>query len=758
MKYAPFLALIVALGIQNVSAQYQGNVYHPKNDAYVKGYNGKEKRMAWGGGVNQPQFAMGDLNRDGKPDLVIFERGYGVKTFIATGTEVFRYDSKYEAPFHEHFEDIYTYIGGYLKLIDYNRDGTPDMITRGYNGIGAYRGYYKDGMLHFDYYKDLRYADGSGTINAYVEPMDIPGAADIDYDGDIDFISYFVLGSQIVLYKNCQVEEGLPKDSIKICVEDGCWSKTLQYYERTQDLGVSCGNAWRTCPKPGRGAEKTTHSGNTLCLIDMDGDGDLDHLNGNVSYPDIQYFKNGRKEYGVAVDSAIEQDTVWGANGKDMYMPYFPAAFALDVDSDGDVDLLFSPNADNTENYKSVSYFKNTGNNLSPNYQYQSDTFLVDQMIDKGIGSYPVLYDYNKDGLKDLFVGSDGYYQPSTGTLRSSISYYKNTTNQNGISFELVTDNFLDIFSLDIQGTAIAIGDIDNDSLDDLIIGKTDGTFMFYKNNATAANVQPDWTLSISQIKDQSTGKVIDVGDYATPFIYDVDKDGKMDLLSGNQIGDLYYFNNFSTQQALVGLKEITTNFGGVKIFDSFQAYSYSAPYIGPMDNTGIDYLVVGSYWGELFRFDGFQSGTIPAQLPVLDSNYSWITVRNRATPFFANLDNDADNLHELIIGNVLGGVHYYQQNFPVSVNGVTSNSGLGVLVYPNPADDQLSIRWNKDHADESVSVRLVSVTGQVMYQNEFEVKTDKVDIDISQLPSGMYYCVVQTASDKSVKPISIIR
>ncbi len=281
---------------------------------------------------------------------------------------------------------------------------------------------------------------------------------------------------------------------------------------------------------------------------------------------------------------------------------------------------------------------------------------------------------------------------------------------------------------------------------------------MFYKNNATAANVQPDWTLSISQVKDQSTGKVIDVGDYATPFIYDVDKDGKMDLLSGNQIGDLYYFNNFSTQQALVGLKEITTNFGGVKIFDSFQAYSYSAPYIGPMDNTGIDYLVVGSYWGELFRFDGFQSGTIPAQLPVLDSNYSWITVRNRATPFFANLDNDADNLHELIIGNVLGGVHYYQQNFPVSVNSVTSNSGLGVLVYPNPADDQLSIRWNKDHADESVSVRLVSVTGQVMYQNEFEVKTDKVDVDISQLPSGMYYCVVQTASDKSVKPISIIR
>jgi hypothetical protein len=37
-----------------------------------------------------------------------------------------------------------------------------------------------------------------------------------------------------------------------------------------------------------------------------------------------------------------------------------------------------------------------------------------------------MLFDYDKDGKLDLFVGSDGYYQ-STGLLRSKVLYYQAT-------------------------------------------------------------------------------------------------------------------------------------------------------------------------------------------------------------------------------------------------------------------------------------------------------------------------------------------
>ncbi|MCB0698944.1 MAG: T9SS type A sorting domain-containing protein [Chitinophagales bacterium] len=732
----------------NAGAQFQNDVYRPFNGAKVYAY-GAEKKLPWVGGVNAPQFSMADLNQDGKKDVVIYERSMGVKTVLATGNGGYVYDSKYESAFMEHN------LSGYLTMVDYNRDGVPDMITRGGTGITVYKGYYDGGQLKFNLFKALYYSSNTGPINAYVEPIDIPAIGDVDGDGDIDFISYFVLGSQMTFYRNCQVEDGLPKDSIKICVQDGCWARTTQNYERTQLLGQWCGDIWKTCNKGS--ANKTTHSGNTLCMIDIDGDSDMDYFNGNVSFPDIQFFYNGKTEHSVAVDTAIKEDTIWAAGGKSMYMPMFPAAFAVDVDNDNDLDLLFSPNDANTENYKSVSYYKNTGSSSAPKFEYQSDTFLVEHMIDMGTGAYPLFYDYDRDGKKDLFIGSDGFYEPSTGNFRSKIAYYKNTSSNTAYSFTLQTDDFLGLYATNINGAALAIGDLDNDTLDDLVIGKSDGTFAFYKNTAATPADQPVWVQGTNAIIDATTSKVLDVGDFAAPAIYDIDADGKNDLISGNQVGDLYYFNNYSSQVGLVGLKEINKNLGGVKIFDSFQVYGYSVPYFGPMDNTGKDYLVVGSYWGELFRYDGFQNGAMPAKYTKIDSVYSWINVRQRAAPAFANVDNDAKNLYEMVIGNTLGGVTFYKQDFPVSVSDWQVRN-MDVKVYPNPAKNDLAVSWQAGNVNDVVTIQIVSITGQQLINNTYNAQQSTAHINIANLASGMYYAIVQSNGQRVVKPVTILK
>lgn len=748
MKYKlPILAFACMASI-SASAQVQGDVYRQYNDAEVKGYNSTIKTLAWAGGMNNPQFAMADLNRDGRKDMVVYERGLNVKTFIATSNGQYEYNNAYEASFNGHN------INGYFKLIDYNGDDIPDMIHRSYSGVGVFRGYYDDNVLKFKYYKDLYYfTQGSGNVNLYVEPNDIPGMADVDNDGDLDIVSYGIWGSTITMYKNCQVEEGLPKDSIKICLEDDCWGKTIQYYERTQGLGYSCAQVYRTCNK----TTKTTHSGNTLCLVDMDNDGDKDYFNGNISYPDIQFLTNGRIPYRPKTDSVIAQDTLWGAGGKDMFMPVFPAAFAEDVNHDGKFDLLFSPNSFATENYKCASYYKNTGTPNAPAFTYQSDTFMIADMIDKGTAAYPVFYDFDKDGLKDLFIGSEGYYQHANGTLKSSISYYKNTSTSSGYSFELQTDDFLGLFSTNIQGTAIAIGDLDNDSLDDLVIGRSDGTFAFYKNYAASKNDAPDWKLEIANLRDNQSAITLDVGDYATPAIYDINNDGKNDLVSGNQTGDLYYYENFTVPSAKVTFKKVSTNFGGVKIYDSFQAYAYSAPYIGPIDNTGKDYLMIGCYWGELFRYDGFQNGAMPSQLTKLDSTYSYIKVPERSTPAFANVDNDADNLYEMVVGNVLGGVNFYKQDFRVFIDDKFVNE-MDVIVYPNPAKDVMTISWNKQATQGNVNVELVSVTGQRIVSKTFNAAEEKGSLETGGISSGTYYCIIMNNGNKIVKPITILK
>lgn len=738
---------ILALIYSNTAfSQFQGDVYRQYNNASVK-QGSNPLSLAWTGGANQPQMAMADLNRDGRKDIVLYEEYIGLKTLIATGTGTYKYDSKYEGSFPE--------VWGYIKLIDMNGDGIEDLVHRSFAGVGVYYGYYNNNQLHFKYYKDLYYMGGSGLTNAYVAPQSIPGMDDIDGDGDIDIIAYDVWGTTITMYQNCTKEDNLHADSIKICLKDWCWGRTIQNYERKQVLGYSCPWSIPTCKGCGPGG-KGTHGSNTLLLMDMDNDGDLDWFNGNESFSDIQYFVNGKAEFGV--DSAIAEDTIWSANGVPMNVDMYPGAYALDVNHNGVRDLLFTPMNRQSANYNSIVLYENTGTEANKNFVYKSNTYLIDKMIDIGQGSYPVFYDYDKDGKKDLFIGSEGYYQQPGNYNRSKISYYKNiTTSPGNYSFELITDDFMGLWSKNYKGASLAIGDLDNDTLDDLIIGHVDGTFSFYKNTATSNTVTPNWTLASDTLIDLSTFSIMDVGDYATPAIYDINGDGKNDLISGNQFGGLVYFRNYSTTPGSIGLTKVTDSLGGIKLNSPVDPYSYTAPYVGPTDNTGKDYLVIGTNWGSLYRYDGFQSGANPAKYTMIDSSYSYIRGHKRIAPAFANLDADNTNLHELVLGNVLGGLIFYKQDFKVGITEKVAGN-TDVLVYPNPADKLLNINWGKDFNEGGVDVQLISVTGQVMMRQSYDAIQLSCSLDISGLTSGIYYCIVQSGPNRSVHPVSVIK
>ncbi|MCD6062618.1 MAG: repeat protein [Flavipsychrobacter sp.] len=751
-----FLMLLItcflAGGPLSTLAQFQGQMFHFNPDAKVFAW-GNQKTLAWSGGANNPQFSLADLNNDQRKDLVMYEPYIGVKTFLNAGTA-----GNAQYVYAPQFEYNFPPIQGFLKLVDYNDDGIADLIQRGGGGFSIYKGRFENGELKFTYYRDLFYTSPlSGLTNAYVEPNDIAGIEDIDHDGDLDFLSFYIGGGRISWYRNCREEDNLPNDSVRICLKDNCWGKTFQTVYRSywlhdttcSDLGVSC----KGCDIPGN-ANKTTHTGNALCLLDYDGDGDFDFLDGNVSFSDIQLVLNGKNDFGFSKDSMLWQDTMWNSNGHKLNMPVWPAAYWLDIDQDNDKDLLFSPTAAATENYKCIAHYKNVGSDNSPNFVYQSDSFLIEKMIDVGSGSYPFFYDYDKDGKTDLFVGSNGYFQPN-GSLVGKVSFYKNTSSGTNLSFDLETMDFMQLSSYLFKGTSIAIGDIDDDGKDDLVLGHSDGRLSYFKNQAASATVQPVWNLVDLIMKDDTGGNII-VTNHAAPVIYDINKDGKKDLIIGNSTGYLTYYEGQSVG-GNISLKYRTNKLGNAKADpNAVNIYTNSRPYIGRMDNTGVDYLVMGSNEGKIFRFDGFQNGNVTTDYTMIDSNYSLLKAGTNTAPAFADLEGD--NKYELVVGNELGGLTFFKQLFNVSVPDVESGT-LDIKLYPNPATDILNIDIVRHGSKgNDIQIHILSTLGQRLITKTIPAGQTQLQLSTSDLPSGVYYCIVQSGDARSVQPVTVIR
>ncbi len=749
MKFL-FAFLLSACLVSSVTAQV---MYYTDNSVQVFA-GGREQTLAWSGGYDNPQFSTADLNRDGLADLVIFERDRGIKTFINKGS-VGNPDYRFAPQYALNFPPCYSY----LILADYNCDHIADLFEQGSTGFTVFKGYYNaQNQLCFTYFKELYYSNDAfagGAANAFNNPGDIPAIVDVDNDGDLDFVSYNILGGYMNLYKNMRVETNMPCDSLPISLKDRCWGKVYQGFYRTHTLASSCNNSGLH-----KDVHKTTHSGNTPCLFDWDMDGDYDYLDGSVSFNEMTFLKNGRVENG-GPDSMISQDTMWQTGGTQIELATWPAAFNIDVDQDGKKDLLIAPNAggSGSENYKCIWYYQNFSTSGHPDWRFQSDSFMTDKSIDMGSGAYPMLFDYDMDGKPDLFIGSDGYHQAS-GMLRSKLSLYKNTSSASGAAFTLQTKDFLHLDSFNFKGIAPAFGDIDGDGKVDMVIGHTDGTMSYFTNTA-AAGTQPAWVLGQLILKDAS-GATINVGGNAAPFIYDVDKDGKKDLVIGNFFGTLQYYRNVSTSPGSISLQLVSTNLGHIQVDPRQFSSCYSAPFIGKIDNTGKDYLLMGSNSGNLYLYDGIASGDTTLTYTLVSSQYSYIdsfcNAYNhsgdiygvygglRSAPVVGDIAGDGG--FELLIGEIRGGVKLYRRKAHDDTHVPDVEVAGTINVYPNPAANEFNISWN-NMVSSALQIEIYDVAGRLVQASNIPSIAGHTQVQAGNLPSGLYIIVVTDNNKK---------
>ena len=406
----------------------------------------------------------------------------------------------------------------------------------------------------------------------------------------------------------------------------------------------------------------------------------------------------------------------------------------MDVDNDGFKDLLASPNSvAGSENYQSVWYYRNSSTTPTVNFSFQKKNFLQDGMIEMGEGAYPVLFDADGDGKKDLIVGNLGYFNGATNI--SKLAYYRNIGTISSPSYSLITRDYQNISSYNFYCIAPTFGDLDNDGDKDLIIGQNNGQLAYFENTGGAGAAV--YTTSPT-IFYQS----IDVGTFAFPQLYDIDKNGLLDLIIGSVNGKVSYYRNVGTASS-AAFSVSSTSLGGIDVRHYGSLSGYSMPHL--FDDAGITKILVGSEFGNIYLYDNID-GNISGSFNRVDTNLFKINEGVRCAPFYEDVTNDGKR--DLFLGNHAGGVAFFNSTNVGNVGVLEFENSLVATIYPNPVTDKLHINLTTDNIENN-TITLIDVLGKEVYKTKSYNKT--LTIDVSVLSKGIYFLSIQNESLRTV-------
>lgn len=708
--------------------------------------NGEIRLNAMAGGHNNPQFSEVDLNADGLMDLYIFDRdgSVGIPYLQVVENGVSRY--QYAEALRNNFPELKDFV----LLRDYNNDGAMDIFSAyvsGFYGFKVFRGYFDDGELKFDlvtfdtdfFVNDVllfHHPDGTAA-QIEIPSANYPVVDDIDNDGDLDILNIIEWGS-VTYYRNMDVENGMDLDSLHFVLEDECWGGFRDELA-TYMLSDTPGECVEEQPNAGG---NDPHNGN-VALLTFDEDNDLD-----------KEIVIGQGDNLVRLHNAGTVDEAW-CNASDTDFPTYnesvdirtPAAFYLDVDFDGNKDLLAAGNDEERYNvFLTSKFYKNTANNENPVFEFQQNDFLQETMLDFGKNAYPAIADVTGDGLLDIVVGNQGQIFPDNTDDGARLFLLKNTGTATQPAFELTDDNWLnfDQFSLESGNFQPTFGDLDGDGDLDLLVGEQGGSLFYAENTAETGNsmafptIVPDW-------------QQINIGQISSPAIGDVNQDGLPDLVIGERNKFLNYFPNQGT--ATTPLFESnplnapnSAFFGEIITTEDVNAITaYSTPILVPFENKFR--LFFGNESGNIWQYDDI-GGDVTGVFEQTSNFVGAIDEGSLTAIAAADLNNDG--LLDFVIGNARGGLRIVESDIldnPVST--VAQATNFQVDLFPNPANDKvvLSLKNTNNHP---VSCTIYNAVGVAFSTQQFNNRTN--EINVKNLPSGVYFCEIIVGKQRIVE------
>lgn len=399
-----------------------------------------------------------------------------------------------------------------------------------------------------------------------------------------------------------------------------------------------------------------------------------------------------------------------------------------DIDNDGKKDLFVSVlYLSQTKN--NFTYYKNIGTATVPSFQRMSDNYLNN--VDAGSNSQITFTDLNNDGKKDLFIGND----------LGQIEYYKNTGTPSAPAFTLETDALpITLFGFN---SSPAFADLDGNGTQDLLVGTyyKDSVF-YYKNIGTPANYNFQYMGPAGSVLGLTT-----LGQASTPTFVDIDNDGDKDLFLGSSNGKIYYYRNDGTVSA--PHYTLVSDF-----YQSIDVGDDSTPRFADIDGDGDFDLFIGNRAGTIWYYLNTGTATNP-NFVLQTTNYKNINVFGESCPEWVDIDADTDA--DLFLGNLKGGIYFYENRDIVGVHNISSTTPDNFKLfqnYPNPFNPTTNIKFNIQ-SKSFVNLSVYDLSGKFitklvdknLNEGSYEVNFDAGELNLS---SGIYFYVMNVSSVKS--------
>ena len=413
----------------------------------------------WVGGLTAPQWSAFDADLDGDDDLFAFDRdGSRVLMFERIPGE----DLTLRWDWTEGWPDMVDWC----LLRDFNCDGKPDIFTSHQNGIRVYENTTEaGGPPSFDanpvsLSASFDFGTGASELPVICIGMDLPAILDHDDDGDLDIITFTETATTLYRF------QGQTPCGLDLVCTNRCYGMLA---EASENNALFIGPEF-DCSFNVADPRTQLHAGGALTSLQLEPGGPKDLIISDVTYP--QTLGVVLETGGSTLDSAVFVDPAFPANlygDQGVNLPRFPAAFHLDVDQDGVRDLLFSPNTPlETNDDESVHFYRNTGTENAPAWEFTTDTYVQDGMVDLGRGAYPSFHDFDGDGLLDLAVANKERYEGVDQTP-AAVAVYRNIGSVESPAFDLVNLDWINLADYQIESPYPAFGDLDGDGYPEVI-------------------------------------------------------------------------------------------------------------------------------------------------------------------------------------------------------------------------------------------------------------------------------------------------